>query len=186
MRLREIPAAHKYGHRSGSKLSWERWLRPVRLLEPGLLGCCQLHLTSLTLINVLPPSLDCEEWGGRPLCLGTVLCWWVSIGLVTVQLRAVFCPSVQYTSFFCGAFSWTILDSSSFPLFQNGQVFHTSVGLLTAVLFQMFFSLKTLFSYSVFFCHFHAPLDVVHLLFFSQILQVQIFSFSVPPRHTSA
>ena len=66
---------------------------------------------------VQQPLILCEEWGGHLcICLGTVQYWWISIGLVIVQLRAVFCPSVQYLSFFCHAFSWTILDSSSFPL----------------------------------------------------------------------
>ena len=32
--------------------------------------------------------------------------------------------SVQYLSFFCEAFSSTILDSSSVSLFFSGQVFH--------------------------------------------------------------
>ena len=47
------------------------------------------------------------------------------------QLGAVFCPSVQYLFFFCEAFSWMILDSSSFPLFHCGQVFHKLVCPLT-------------------------------------------------------
>ena len=37
------------------------------------------------------------------VCLGTVQ--WISTGLVIVQLRAVFCPSVQYLLFFSEAFS---------------------------------------------------------------------------------
>ena len=45
---------------------------------------------------------------------------WISVGLVFVQLRAVLCPSVQYLSFFCDAFSWKILDSCSLRLFHNG------------------------------------------------------------------
>ena len=46
------------------------------------------------------------------LCVGLRIAqyWWISIGLVTVQLRGVFCPSVQYLSFFCEAFSRTILN----------------------------------------------------------------------------
>ena len=55
-------------------------------------------------------SLLCEVWGGRPLCLsgdclGTNQYCWIFVGLVIVQLRAVFCPSVQYFSFFCEALS---------------------------------------------------------------------------------
>ena len=84
---------------------------------------------------VLQPPLLCEGWGGHPLCLSgdssvlNNLHW-----LVVVQLRAVFCPSVQYLSLFCEAFSWTILDSSRFPLFHSGQVFHQLVCPLTVVL----------------------------------------------------
>ena len=57
------------------------------------------------------------------VCLGTVQYWWISICFMIVQFRAVFCPSVQYLSFFSEAFSWTIFDSSSFPLFHSDQVF---------------------------------------------------------------
>ena len=41
----------------------------------------------------------------RCVCLGIVQYSWIFIGLVIVQLRAVFCPSVQYLSLFCEAFS---------------------------------------------------------------------------------
>ena len=54
-----------------------------------------------------------------------------------------------------------ILDSISFPLFQSGQVVDDLVCPLTVIVPQIFFNLTTLFSYSVFFCIFHAPLDVV-------------------------
>ena len=54
------------------------------------------------------------------VCLGTVQYGWVSIGLVIVQLRAVFRPSVKYLSFFYEAFSWTIFDGSCFPFFHSG------------------------------------------------------------------
>ena len=94
------------------------------------------------------------------VCLGTVQYWWISIGLVIVKLSSVFCPSVHYLSFFCEAFSWTILDSSSFFLFHSGQVFHELVYPLTVVPPQKLFSLITLFSYPVFFRLFHAPFDV--------------------------
>ena len=99
------------------------------------------------------------------VCLGTIQYWWISIGLVVVQLTTVFCPSVQYLSFFCEAFSWTISDSSSCPVFHSGQVFHKLVCPLTIVLPQIFFILTTLFSYPVFFCLFQAPLDVHFLVF---------------------
>ena len=49
---------------------------------------------------VLESQFLCKGWGGCPLCLGTVQCWWISIGLVIVQLRAVFCltGSVYHSS----------------------------------------------------------------------------------------
>ena len=50
-------------------LSWERWLHPLHLLRPVLLGCCQLQLTSLSSVIVLQPKLLCEGWGGHPLWL---------------------------------------------------------------------------------------------------------------------
>ena len=95
------------------------------------------------------------------VCLGIVQYWMISIGHVIVKLRAVLCPSVQYLSLFCDSFSWIILDSSSFPLFYSGQVFHELVCRLIVVLSQSFFNLTTLFYYPVFFCPSHAPLDVV-------------------------
>ena len=62
---------------------------------------------------------------------------------------------------FCEAFSWAILDSSSFSLLHSGQVFYELVCPLTVVLLQIFFNLTTLFSYLDFYCLFHAPLDVI-------------------------
>ena len=62
-----------------------------------LLGCCQLQLTSLSSMIVLQSPLLCITC----VCLGTVQYWWISIGLVIIQLRTVFCPSVQYLSSFC-------------------------------------------------------------------------------------
>ena len=105
------------------------------------------------------------------VCLGTVQYWWISIGFVVVQLRAVFSPSVQYLSLFCEAFSLTILDSSCFPLFHSGQVFHQLVCPLTVVLPKIFFYLLKLFSCTSWCC--------CSLPCISQILQAQIFSFSV-------
>ena len=96
---------------------------------------CSLHFSAMDGVVIL-----C-------VCLGTVQYWWIAIGFVIVQFRAVFCPSVQYLSLFCEAFSWTILDSRSFPLFHSGQVFHQLVCPLTIVLLQIFFNLITLFSY---------------------------------------
>ena len=92
-------------------------------------------------------STSLRRMGWFILCfwLGTIQYWWTSINLVIVQPSAVFCPSVQYLSFFCEAFSWTIVDSSSFSLFHSGQVFHKLVRTLPVVLPQLFFNLTTLF-----------------------------------------
>ena len=105
--------------RSFCRVSWERWLHPLHLLGPVLLGCCRLQRTSL--LQWLHCSLHFFAKDGIVIlcdCLGTVQYWWISVGLVIVQLRAVFCPSVQCISFFCEALSWTILDNSSFPSFH--------------------------------------------------------------------
>ena len=116
------------------------------------------------------------------VCLGTVQYWWISIGLVVVQLKAVFCPTVQYLSLFCEAFSWTILDSSRFPLFHSSQVFHQLVCPLTVVLLKICFSLTTLFSYPLFFSLFHAPLDVVvHFLVFLSSFRLKSFLSQFSP-----
>ena len=86
------------------------------------------------------------------------------------------CPSIQYLSFFCEAFSWTILDSSRFSLFHSGQVFHKLVCPLTVVLSQIFFNLTTLISYPVFFRFFHTPLDVVvHFPVFLRSIRFESF-----------
>ena len=69
-----------------------------------------------------------------------------------------------------------MLDSSRFPLFHSGQVFHQLVCPLTVVLPQIFFILATLFSYSVFFSLFHASLDVVvHFLVFLRSFRLKSF-----------
>ena len=128
-------------------------------------------------------------------CLGTAQYWWISVGLVILQLRAVFCPLVQYLSFFCEAFSWTDLESSSFPWFHIGQVFYSSVYPLTVVLPQIFFNFTTLVSSPLLFCLFRAmkkakenwsgvqfswycgsPLDVVvHFLVLLKSFRVESF-----------
>ena len=51
------------------RLSWERWLHPLHLLGPVLLGCCLLQLNLLSSMIVLQPPHLCEGWGGHPLCL---------------------------------------------------------------------------------------------------------------------
>ena len=107
------------------------------------------------------------------------VCVWGQLstdGLVIVQLRAVFCPSVQYLLFFCEAFSWMILDSSRCPLFHSSQVFHKLLWPFSVVLPQNFFNLTTLFSYPVFFCLFHARFDaVVHFLVFLRSFRFKSF-----------
>ena len=61
------------------------------------------------------------EGGGVVICvcLGTVHYWWISVGLVIVQLWSVFYPSVQYLAFFCEAFSWIVLDINSLLFFSQ-------------------------------------------------------------------
>ena len=70
------------------------------------------------------------------------------------------------------------MDSSSFPLFHSGQL----VCPLTVFLPQIFFDLTTLFSYPVFFCLFHAPLDfVVHFLAFLRSFRFESFPSQLSP-----
>ena len=130
-------------------------------------------------------SLHFFEKGGVVIlcvCLGTVQYRWISIGLVIVQLSAVFCPSVQYLSFVCEAFSSTILDNSSFSMFHSGQVFHVLVCCLTVVLPKIFFTLPTPFPCPVFFSLFHAPVDVVvHFLVFLRSFRFKSFLSQFSP-----
>ena len=55
--------------RSCCRLLWEQWLFLLHMLGVGLLrlGCCQLQLTSLSIVVVLQLPLLCEWWGGHPL-----------------------------------------------------------------------------------------------------------------------
>ena len=62
----------------------------------------RLQLTFLSSMIVLQRPPLCEEWGGRPLCVSANSS---VLGLVVVQLRAVFYPSVQYLSLFFEVFS---------------------------------------------------------------------------------
>ena len=129
-------------------------------------------------VIVLRPPLFYEGWGGRPLCLGTVQYCWISLSLVIVQLRVVFCPSVPYLSFFCQPFSWTILNSSSFPLFHSSQVFHDLVCSLTV----SSYFLQS--NYTVLLSSFLLPFSrtsgcCCSLPCISQFLYVRQFSFSV-------
>ena len=110
-------------------------------------------------------SLRRMGWLSSVSVWGTVQYRWLSIGRVIVQIRAVFCPSVLYLSFFCEAYSWTTLDSGGFPVFNSGQIFRQLVFPLTVVLPEILFNLTILSPYPVFCCIFHAPLDdVVHFL----------------------
>ena len=72
-----------------------------------------------------------------------------------VQLRAVFCPSVQYLTFLREAFSWAIL-LVTFPYFTVVKSFSSWYALLL-LFFLRFSSVSLLVSYPVFCCLFHAP-----------------------------
>ena len=121
--------------RSCRKLSLEWWLCPLHLLWPVPLGCRQLRLTFLSSMILLQRPLLYEWWDCRPLCL-SVHYWWISIGLVLIQLIL----SIGSVSLVLlrGIF-WTILDSTSFPFFHGAQVFHELVCPLTIVLPWIFF-----------------------------------------------
>ena len=101
-------------------------------------------------------SLRRMGWSSSVSVLGQFCTWWISIGLVGVQHRAVFCPSIQYLSLFCKTFSWMILDSSRFPLFHSGQSF-TSWYALLLLFFLRFSSISlhcsTTQFFSAFFMH---------------------------------
>ena len=68
----------------------------------------------------------------------------------------------------------------AFPCFTVVKFFHKLICTLTVVLAQIFFSLTTLFSYPIFFCLFHAPLDVVvRFLVFLRSFKFESVLFSV-------
>ena len=73
--------------------------------------------------------------------LETAQYWWLAICLVIVQLRAVFCPSVQHLLFLCEAFFWMIMDSISFHCFTVVKSFTTWYALLL-LLFLRFSSIS--------------------------------------------
>ena len=61
------------------------------------------------------------------VCLRTVQYRWISIGLVIVQLSIVFCPLIQYVSFFCEAFPerpWTVKAFPSFIMAKSFTSWH--------------------------------------------------------------
>ena len=66
------------------------------------------------------------------VCLGAVQYWWISIGLVVVQLRAVFCrSSVRHFP----ERSWTVV---SFPCFTVVKSFTSSYALLQLLGIRLF------------------------------------------------
>ena len=72
--------------------------------------------------------------------------------------------------------SWAV---AAFPCFTV-VVFHQLVCPLTVVPPQIFFNFTTPFSYPIFFCLLHVPLDVVvHFLVFLRSFRLKSFSFSV-------
>ena len=93
---------------------YEDMVEVLLVLEIFLISqrICRLKSCSVVLLPALKPvcssamivSASAKD-GGVILCvcLGTVQYCWISIGLVVVQLRAVFCPSVQYLSLCQGA-----------------------------------------------------------------------------------
>ena len=130
--------------RSCRRLLWERWLHPLHLLGPVLLGCCRLQLTSLSSMIVLQHPLLCEGWGGHPLCLSGNISVLMDLHWpcnCTTQNSILSISSVSVVRL------WGIfLDdlgqySSSFPLFHSGKVFHKLVCPLTIVLSQIFYHL---------------------------------------------
>ena len=120
-------------------------------------------------------------WSGHSQCLSgdssalMDLHWPCSC---TAKSSILFIGSVShYLSLFCEAFSWMILDSSCFPLFHSGQVFHQ----LVCPLPQIFSNLTTLF-YPVFLSLFHAPLGVVvHFLVFLRSFRLKFFLSQFSP-----
>ena len=164
MRLAILQSARSY-----CRLSREQWIHPLHLHGPVLLGCCRL--SRLPFLQWLYCSLHFFA-KDVVVCvsLGTVQYWWISIGLLIVQLSAVFCPSVQYLSFFYEAFSWSILDGRSFSLFHSFKSF-TSWYALLLLFFLRYPSISLHCSPIQFSCAiFYAPLDVVVHLFYTYIL----------------
>ena len=145
--------------KSCCKLSWERRLHLLHLLRPVLLRCCWLQPTSFSSIIELQPPLLYEGWGGHPL--GTVQYWWISISLELYS-------SLQYSFYRFNISrssvrhfperSWTVV---AFPCFTVLKSFTSSYTLILPLMFLRFFNLTTLFTHPVFFCFFHAHLEVV-------------------------
>ena len=107
------------------------------------------------------------------VCLGTVHYRWISIGPIVVQLRAVFCPSVQYLSFFHEAFfserPWTVV---TFPCFTVVKSFTSWYALLplfflrfssislhsSPIQFSLLFSYTLMLLFTSLYCQ-HVPLS---------------------------
>ena len=162
------------------RLSWEWWLYPLHLLRPVLLGCYWLQLSSLSSVIVLQPPLLYDEWGGHSLCL-------FGDSLVLMDLHWPCDCTAQSSILSIGSVSlvllwgnfWTILDSSSFPLFTVVKSFTSWYALLL-----LFFLRFPSIHYTVLLSSFLLPFSYTSwcccsLPCISQILQVWIFSFSV-------
>ena len=158
--------SHGVGHSPVCQILLQIVMRAViTSCPPSWASCAGMLLTPADF-----PSLHLLAKDGVAVlyvCPGTVQYWWISLGLVIIQLRAVFCPLVLL--FDCEAFSWTILDSSRFPLFHSGQVFHRLECPLTVVLPQIFFFLTSL----------HCSPIRFYLAFFMRLLMLLFTSLYV-------
>ena len=118
------------------------------------------------------------------VCLGTVQYRCISSGLVIVQLKAVFCPSIQYPRSFVRYFPerpWLVV---ALPCFEVVKSFTSGYALL--LLFFLIFSSVSLYCSPILFfcCCFCCPFSCTSwcccsLPCIPQILQAQIFSLSV-------
>ena len=132
LRTRSTVLAIRQSARSYCRLLWERWLHPLHLLGPVLLGCCRLHLTFLSKVIVLQPPLLCEGWGGHLLCLSgdtPVLMdfhwplWLYSSVQYSVHRFSIFHSSVKHFP----ERSWTVV---AFPCFTVVKSFRSWYALL--------------------------------------------------------
>ena len=117
--------------RSYCRLLWERWLHPLHLLGPVLLGCCRLQLTSLFSLIVLQPPLLCEGWGSHPLSVwgqsstdGSPLALWLYSSVqYSVHRFSISHSSVRHFP----ELSWTVI---AFPCFTVVKSFTSWYALL--------------------------------------------------------
>ena len=91
---------HGVGHSSVCQIMMQIVLRAVITSSPpawtSSAGSCRLQLTSLSSMIVLQAPLLCEGLSGHPLCLSGESSVPMDLYWLCLQLRAVFCPSVQY------------------------------------------------------------------------------------------